>query len=268
MSGELDGKTAVVTGSSTGLGRGIAERFAAEGANVVTNSRSQERAEEVAAAICEAGGTAVGVEADVADRDDVGALVDAAVAEFGSLDVMVNNAGTSVEKPFLDLTPEEWRQVLDVNLTGVFFGAQAAGEVMAEQGHGHILNVSSIWGSVGVQGRAAYNASKGAIENLTRCLAVELAENDVHVNALAPGYVKTDLAEAPWGERAGEKDDEWPYYGYADEHIENRTPLGRYGTLEEVAECATFLAAGDHYVTGEVLHLDGGWLAFGWGSKG
>jgi 3-oxoacyl-[acyl-carrier protein] reductase len=181
---------------------------------------------------------------------------------------MVNNAGTTVEKPVLELTPDEWRRVLDVNLTGVFLGARAAGRVMAEQGTGgHVLNMSSIWGSVGVQGRAPYNASKGAIENLTRALAVELAEHDVHVNALAPGYVRTALAEAPWGERAEGRDDEWPYYGYADEHIENRTPLGRYGRLEEVAECATFLAAGDHYVTGEVLHLDGGWLAFGWGSK-
>jgi 3-oxoacyl-[acyl-carrier protein] reductase len=266
MSGQLSGDTAIVTGSSSGLGRAIAERFAEEGANVVTNSRAQERAEDTAEAIRDDGGNAVAAEADVSEKADVEALVQAAVDEFGRLDVMVNNAGTTVEKHLFDQTPEEWQQVVDVNLTGTFFGSQVAGEQMAEQGDGgHIINVSSIYGSVGVQGRAPYNATKAGIENLTRTLAVELAEYDIHVNALAPGYVKTEMAEAPWGEAAPETD--WPYYGYAEEHIENRTPLGRFGTFEEVQNCATFLAAGDHYMTGEVLHNDGGWLAFGWGSK-
>ena len=267
MSGALSGQTAIVTGSSSGLGRAIAEGFAEEGANVVTNSRAQERAEETAAAIRDAGGSAVAAEADVSDKGDVAALVAAAVEEFGQLDIMVNNAGTTVEKHLFDQTPADWQHVLDVNLTGTFYGAQVAGEQMAEQGDGgHIINISSIYGSIGVQGRAPYNATKAGIENLTRSLAVELAEYDVHVNALAPGYVKTELAEAPWGETITE-DHEWPYYGYTEEHIENRTPLGRFGTFEEVQNCATFLASGDHYMTGEVLHNDGGWLAFGWGSK-
>ena len=267
MTGRLEGDAAIVTGSSTGLGEGIARRFAAEGANVVTNSRSLERAESTAEAIREAGGTAVAAEADVSEKADVEALVDAAIDEFGSLDVMVNNAGTTVEKPLFEQTPEDWRHVLDINLTGTFFGSQVAGKRMVEQGAGgQIVNLSSMFGSVGVQGRAPYNATKGAIENLTRNLAVELAEHDVCVNALAPGYVRTDLAAAPWGEEA--EGHEWPYYGYSEEHVRNRTPLGRFGTLEEVNECATFLAAGGHYTTGEVLHNDGGWLAFGWGSKG
>ncbi len=267
MSQSLEGDTAIVTGSSTGLGRAIAEKFADEGANVVTNSRSQDRAEDTAEAIREAGGSAVAAEADVSEKADVEALVQAAVDEFGSLDVMVNNAGTTVEKHVFDQTPEDWQRVLDVNLTGTFYGSQVAGEQMAEQGTGgQIINVSSMFGSVGVQGRAPYNATKGGIENLTRCLAVELAEHEIHVNALAPGYVKTDLAEAPWGEEITE-DREWPYYGYTEEHIENRTPLGRFGTLAEVGNCAAFLAAGGHYMTGEVMHNDGGWLAFGWGSK-
>jgi 3-oxoacyl-[acyl-carrier protein] reductase len=267
MTGRLEGDAAIVTGSSTGLGEGIARRFAAEGANVVTNSRSLERAESTAEAIREAGGEAVAAEADVSEKADVEALVDAAIDEFGSLDVMVNNAGTTVEKPLFEQTPEDWRHVLDINLTGTFFGSQVAGKRMVEQGAGgQIVNLSSMFGSVGVQGRAPYNATKGAIENLTRNLAVELAEHDVCVNALAPGYVRTDLAAAPWGEEA--KEHEWPYYGYSEEHVRNRTPLGRFGTLEEVNECATFLAAGGHYTTGEVLHNDGGWLAFGWGSKG
>ena len=267
MTGRLDGKTAIVTGSSTGLGEGIARRFAAEGASVVTNSRTLERAEATAEAIRGSGGEAVATEADVSQKPDVEALVDAAVSEFGSLDVMVNNAGTTVEKPLFEQTPEDWQHVLDINLTGTFFGSQVAGALMAEQGAGgQIVNLSSMFGSVGVQGRAPYNATKGAIENLTRTFAVELAEHDVCVNALAPGYVRTDLAAAPWGEEAEDRD--WPYYGYSEEHVRNRTPLGRFGTLEEVNECATFLAAGGHYTTGEVLHNDGGWLAFGWGSKG
>ncbi len=264
---ELDGRTAVVTGSSTGLGREIAARYAEEGANVVTNSRSNERAEEAAAAIRDAGGNAVGVGADVTEKSDVQALVDRAVAEYGSLDVMVNNAGTTVEKPLLEQTPAEWQSVLDVNLTGVFFGCQVAGERMKQQGTGgQILNMSSIYGAGGVQGRAPYNASKAGVENLTRNAAVELAEYDIQVNALAPGYIKTRLAEAPWGASVDEQP-EWPYVGYADEHIENRTPLGRFGTHEEVNNCAVFLAAGDHYMTGEVLTADGGWTSFGWGSK-
>lgn len=264
---ELDGKTAVITGSSTGLGRAIAERYATEGANVVTNSRSEERAVEAAEAIREAGGDAIGVEADVTEKDDVAGLVDAAVDEYGSLDVLVNNAGTTVEKPLLEQTPEDWRRVIDVNLTGVFFGCQVAGERMIEQdGNGQIINMSSIYGAGGVQGRAPYNASKAGIENLTRNAAVEFADHEIHVNALAPGYIKTQLAEAPLGESAGD-DLEWPYVDYAEEHIENRTPLGRFGTYEEVTNCAVFLAAGGHYTTGEVLTLDGGWTSFGWGSK-
>lgn len=268
MSGVLTGQTAIVTGSSTGLGRGIAMRFADEGANVVTNSRSRDRAESTAEAIRETGGDAVAVEADVSDREAVDRLVAEATDVFGRLDIMVNNAGTTVEKPFLEQTPEEWRSVVETNLTGVFFGCQAAGTQLIEQGEGgQIINMSSIFGAVGVQGRAPYNATKGGIDNLTRCLAVELADHDVHVNALAPGYVKTRLAEAPLGDHVDEPL-EWPYITYADEHIHNRTPLGRYGTMEEVANCATFLAAGDHYMTGEIMHADGGWLAFGWGSRG
>jgi 3-oxoacyl-[acyl-carrier protein] reductase len=276
MTGRLDGKTAVVTGSSSGIGEGIAERFAEEGASVVTNSRSLERAEATAESIRGAGGTAVAAEADVSEKPEVEALVDAAVEAFGSIDVMVNNAGVSHIAPALEMPEEEWRRVVDVNLTGPFFGSQVAGERMAEGGDGgQIINVSSIFGSIGVQGRAPYNASKGGLNNLTRCLAVELAEHDVGVNALAPGFIKTALDEQTREEQEGDEaedadrsDRPWPRYGYEDRDIRDRAPLGRFGTVEEMANCATFLAAGDHYMTGEVMHADGGWLAFGWGSKG
>ncbi len=266
--GRLEGKTAIVTGSSTGLGEGIAKRFAEEGAAVVTNARAKERAESTAESIREAGGEAIGVEADIGRKEDAVALVDAALEEDGSLGIMVNHAGTTVEKPLLEQTPDEWRSVIETNLTGTFFCCQAAGERMIEtDADCQIINMSSIYGSGGVQGRAPYNASKAGIENLTRNAAVELAEDGVQVNALAPGYIKTRMAEAPWGESI-EDHPEWPYYGYAEEHIENRTSLGRFGTHEELENCATFLAAGEHYMNGEILTLDGGWLSFGWGSKG
>ncbi|WP_254533171.1 SDR family NAD(P)-dependent oxidoreductase [Natrinema gelatinilyticum] len=271
MQDSLNGKTAIVTGSSSGIGMGIAEAYAEAGANVVTNSRSQERAESTAEDIRAAGGTALAVEGDMSDRKDAQALVDAAVDEFGGVDVMVNNAGVSNISPALEMTEEEWREVIDVNLTGVFFGAQAAGQQMVEQdGTGQIINISSIFGSIGVQGRGPYNASKGGVNNLTRALAVELAEHDIQVNALAPGFIRTELDAQT--RKSGDDDetldeDDWPYYGYDDQHIHNRNPMGRFGTLEEMANCALFLAAGDHYMTGEIMHADGGWLAFGWGSK-
>lgn len=268
----LANKVAIVTGSSSGIGMGIAHAYASEGANVVTNSRAQERAESTAEEIREEGGTAISVEADVSSRSEAQRLIDEAVDEFGSVDVMVNNAGISNIEPILEMEEEEWQEVIDVNLSGVFFGAQAAGQQMAEQENaGQIINISSIFGSIGVQGRGPYNASKAGVNNLTRVLAVELAEHGIQVNALAPGFIRTELDEQT---REGGSDDEtldehdWPYYGYDDQHIYNRTPLNRFGTLEEMANCAVFLAEGRHYMTGEIMHADGGWLAHGWGSKG
>jgi len=258
MSERLSGQTAIVTGSSGGIGRAVAERFAEEGANVVTNSRSRERAEATAEAIREAGGTAVAVESDVTDYDAMDALVEAAVEEFGSLDVMVNNAGVTSIGAAEDIDPDDWKRVVDVDLTGVFFGSQLAGRRMIEQeSGGSILNVSSIMGEVGLHKRAPYCAAKAGVNNLTRTLAVEWAPHGVHVNALAPGFVRTDITDQT--QSAAD---------YTDDDIRNRTPLGRFGTLEEMAECAAFLVGTDHYVTGEVLRADGGWTAYAWGSDG
>jgi len=253
---DLDGQTAVVTGSSQGIGAAIARRLADAGANVVTNSRSTERAESVATDIREAGGSAVGVSADVTDYDAVAALADAAVSEWGSLDIWVNNAGMTIVKPATEYTPEEWRQVIDVDLTGTFFGAQAAGRRMIEQGNGGaILNISSMLGRQGLQRRAPYCAAKSGVDNLTRTLAVEWADDGIHVNALAPGYVETEIT-------AQTREDA----GYTAEDISDRTPLGRWADPEEMAECALFLVARNNFVTGEVLTADGGWTAYAWGA--
>jgi 3-oxoacyl-[acyl-carrier protein] reductase len=254
----MDGRTAIVTGSSGGIGKAIAERFAEEGANVVTNSRSEERAEAAAADIRDAGGSAVGAAADVSDYDAVEGLVEAAVEEFGDLDVFVNNAGHSITGPSEELDPADWRSVLEVDLTGVYFGCRAAGRQFIEQGDGGaIVNVSSMMGHQGLHERAAYCAAKAGVDNLTRTLAVEWAEHGVYVNSLAPGYILTELVEQTM---------ETADYDRGD--IQNRTPLGRFGTLEEMAECALFLASRNNFVTGEVLTADGGWSAFAWGSRG
>ncbi|SER39898.1 SDR family NAD(P)-dependent oxidoreductase [Natrinema salaciae] len=253
----MDDTTVIVTGSSTGIGNAIATRFASEGANVVTNSRDAARAEAAAEELTDAGGTAIGIGADVRDRDDVQALVDGAVEAFGSLDVMVNNAGHTVVDPALEMDPDDWRRVIDVNLTGVFFGMQAAGQQLVEQGTGgQIVTISSMIGEQGFAQRAPYCASKAGVNNLTRVFATELAEHDIHVNALAPGFVRTDIT-----------DQTQDAAGYTDDDVRRRTPLGRFGTMEEIANCVCFLASGDHYVTGAVLRADGGWLANAWGPE-
>ncbi|ELY63983.1 SDR family NAD(P)-dependent oxidoreductase [Natrinema versiforme] len=250
-------RTVIVTGSTRGLGKRIAERFVALGDNVVICSRSLEDCEQVVDEFDDADGTAHPVEVDVSEKSSVERLIDATVERFGRVDVLVNNAGINIRGPAEEMAAEDWQQVIDVNLTGSFFCAQAAGSRMIEQGDGgEIVNISSMMGSMGQQDRTPYNTSKGGVNNLTRCLAVEWAEHDIHVNALAPGYIMTEMVEQAQDETDFDEAD-----------IRDRTPLDRFGTPEEIANCVEFLASGDNFVTGEVLTADGGWTAFGWGSK-
>mgnify|MGYP000064699080 CR=1 FL=1 len=259
---DLEGQTAIVTGSSGGIGRGIAEHFAAQGANVVINSRSSEDAAAVADAIEDDGGIenddgrAIGVAADVTDEDAVAALVETTVEEFGGLDIMVNNAGVTVTGPAETFDLDDWRWVIEVDLVGTFIGCKHAGAQMIDQGDGGaIINISSLMGKNGLHNRSPYCAAKAGVDNLTRTLAVEWAEHDIHVNALAPGYIRTEITDQTMDSA-----------GYSVEDIEDRTPLGRFGTPEEMAKCAEFLVARDNFVTGEVLTADGGWNAYAWGS--
>lgn len=251
--GDISGQTAIVTGASKGIGKAIAERFVDEGANVVVNSRSQKRADKAAADIA-SDGSAVGIAADMSEYEDVEALGDGAVEEFGSVDIMVNNAGITNIGPAEELSPEEWREVIDVDLNGVFFGSQVAGQRMIEQGDGGaILNISSMMGDMGFKMRSPYCAAKGGVNNLTQTLAVEWADYNIRVNALAPGFIYTDITDQTQDSA-----------GYTDKDVRKRTPMNRYGSLNEMTECALFLVSHDNYVTGEILNADGGFSADAW----
>ena len=248
MSERLAGKTAGVTGSSSGIGAAAALRFAEEGASVVTNSRAQERAESTAETIREAGGEAVAVEADMTERDEVGELVDAAVEEFGSLDVMVNNAGIDRQMPIVEAGPEDYDLLMDINLRGVYFGCKAAIEVMADQDDGGaIVNMSSIAGLNGIENSSLYCTSKGGVTNLTRPLAIEQGKNGIRVNAINPGVIETAMTLED---------------GDTIDGLLEETPLGRAGRPEEVADGVLYLASDEaSFVTGHNLVMDGGFTA-------
>ena len=239
--GRLDGKVAIVTGSGRGIGRGIAERFAQEGAQVVVN--------DVDAALCEETAEAIGalaVVADVANAADVDRLFDVTIERLGGVHVLVNNAGLiDVERHVLDADEEWWDRVLGVNLKGQFLCALRAAKWMARHGGGAIVNLSSGGARAAHRGMVAYDASKGGVEAMTRALALDLAPYGIRVNALAPGAINVMGLSEEEAARRGET-----------------VPLGRVGTPEDMAGPAVFLASDDaRYVTGTFLSVDGGLLA-------
>lgn len=249
--GEAPG-VAIVTGSTSGIGEAVARYLAETGWKVTVNGRG-ERAVALAAELVSAGHQAIGVAADVCDPSAVADMVAATVDAFGAVDGLVNNAGIPSVVPALDTDPDWWRTVLETNLTGPFLCAQAAGRVMVGQGHGVIVNVSSIFGHVGLGGRSAYCASKSGLLGLTRALAVEWAEHGVRVVSVDPGYVATPLLQQTVGAGGG---------GFADQ--ERRTPMGRLAEPLEVAEVIAFaLSPAARYITGSSIAVDGGWLADG-----
>jgi 3-oxoacyl-[acyl-carrier protein] reductase len=253
---KLSGRVAIVTGSSMGIGEAIAGAFLREGARVVVNSREQARADQAAGRLGRAG-EVLPVAADVATRDGVDRLVAAAVGRWGRLDVMVNNAGTSMIAPSVELAEADWRRTLDLNLTGAFLGSQAAARVMLPARSGSIINIGSILGQVGLPKRAAYCASKHGLIGLTKVLGVEWGRQGVRVNCINPGYIKTpmDVHDQAVGD-------------YTDADIMRRAPAGRFGGPEDVATAAVWLASDDAgYVTGTAVDVDGGWVAYGgWGN--
>jgi 3-oxoacyl-[acyl-carrier protein] reductase len=253
----LSGRVAIVTGSSMGIGEAMAAAFLRAGARVVLNSRDQERADRVKERLAPLGGDTLALAADVGSEEGAKRLVEGAVHRWGRLDIMVNNAGTSMIAPSAELALADWRRTIDLNLTGAFLGCQAAGRVMLPRGSGSIINIGSILGRVGLPKRAAYCASKHGLIGLTRVLGTEWGRQGVRVNCINPGYIKTpmDVQDQAVGD-------------YTDADITRRAPAGRFGTVEEVAGAAVWLASDDaRYVTGTTLDVDGGWVAYGgWGN--
>ena len=240
----LEGRVALVTGAGSGIGEATARRFAREGAIVVVNDVDIELARPVVTELQKEGARALSVAADVTKRADVEAMVHHVVAEFGRLDVLVNNAGINRDAMSHKMTEEQWDQVLTVNLKGTFLCAQAALMRMREHGWGRVINTSSI-GSLGNIGQANYAASKAGVIGLTRTLALEYAKFGITVNCVAPGPVMTRmLASVPEAIR---------------EKIVARVPTGRIARPEEIAGVHAFLASEDAaYITGQVLFVDGG----------
>jgi NAD(P)-dependent dehydrogenase (short-subunit alcohol dehydrogenase family) len=250
----LQGKVAIVTGASKGIGRAIAERYAREGARVVLASRSPAALQSIAETINSLGGHAAALAVDVSDPRSVESMVRRAAAVFGGLDIMVNNAGTTAVKPSADLEAEAWDRTVKTDLYGVFYGCQSAGRLMLEQGRGGcIINITSIYGICAAPMRAAYCASKAGANMLTQVMAVEWAAHGIRVNAIAPGYVRTELVQGLID--TGRMDVP---------SIEKRTPLGRMAEARDVEGMAVFLASDEAaYVTGSIMTVDGGWTAYG-----
>lgn len=249
----LDDKTAWVTGAGKGIGRAIAIALSQAGATVTVTARTASDLERLAserAGHTEHGGKMLVLPGSVADSAVVRSMVEQIIDRMGRLDVVINCAGISPHfTRSTDVSDDEWRQVIDVNLQGTFYCCREAGKVMLEQRSGSIVNVSSIHASAGFERIAAYAASKGGVEALTKVLAVEWADRCVRVNALAPGYFHTDLSAGLLAGRRGEQ-------------ILRSTPMGRVGSVEELGGAAVFLASdASRFITGTTLTVDGGWTA-------
>ncbi len=251
---DLSGRVAIVTGAGSGLGRVFSEALAEAGAEIVCVGRTMARLEDTVSGLEHIGAKAVAVTADVSDESAVQQLVTTAIEQFGRLDIMVNNAGIATVGPPEEAAVADWKQVIDINLTGVFLGARAAAQAMIAAGQGgRIVNVASILGAVASMPMPAtgYAASKGGVINLTRDLAVRWAPHGIQVNAIAPAYFPSEMTREALAipEVLSE--------------IERRTPMGRVGRLDELKGPILFLASNAcSYVTGQTIFVDGGWTAW------
>jgi NAD(P)-dependent dehydrogenase (short-subunit alcohol dehydrogenase family) len=252
----LAGKVAVVTGAGTGIGTGIAEALANAGAAVVIGYYGSARgADALAKTLTEAGKQALAHRCDVRDYEDVQALFDTALAAYGRVDILVNNSGITEAHPLLEMTPDEWDKTLNVNLRGAFFCTQRAAKEMIAQGNGgKIINLSSVHGFQSVPGHAHYEASKGGINMFTKAAAVDLAQHDIQVNAIAPGAIEVEryFRTMP---------------AYDRNRMAGKIPAGRVGFPDDIAPLAVFLCSpGANYISGQIIWADGGLISQGaWG---
>jgi len=249
---ELTGKSAVVVGGTSGIGRAIALGLAEAGADVVPTSRRREQVEAAASEIEERGRRSVRVVSDVSDSTSLQNVLDTCIAAFGKVDILINSAGRTKRAPTLDFLEEDWAAIIDTNLTGTLRACQVFGRHMIERRYGRIVNIASLSSFVALHEAAAYSASKAAVASLTKSLAIEWAVHGVNVNAIAPGVFRTALNQKllDQSERGRE--------------FLLRTPMRRFGKVEELAGAAVFLASdAASFVTGEVLVVDGGFLASG-----
>jgi NAD(P)-dependent dehydrogenase (short-subunit alcohol dehydrogenase family) len=249
---DLASKTAVVIGGTSGIGLTIAKGLAKAGANVVPSGRREELALSAANEIERGGGKAFGHVVDVTKRESLQTLLEAVMAKFGAVEILVNSAGTTKRTPSLQVRDGEWNNILETNLTGTLRACQVFGHHMIERGYGRIVNIASLASFVALFEVAAYSASKAAVASLTKSLAIEWARHGVCVNAIAPGVFRTDLNTALLdGTPRGQE-------------FLMRTPMKRFGKLEELVGAAVFLASDSaSFVTGHVLAVDGGFLASG-----
>ncbi|WP_330632753.1 beta-ketoacyl-ACP reductase [Halocatena halophila] len=239
-------QTCVITGASRGIGRGIAIELGSRGANVVVNYHSSEgAAHDVLDEIEAAGGSAIAVQADVSDYDAVESMCEAIHSAFGDVDVLVNNAGITVDRKFANMSRSEWERVIDVNLTGVFNCTHCLFDDLRAAEHGRLINISSVVGQQGNYGQANYATTKSGLFGFTRTLALEMAESGSTANCIAPGFVETDMLETV-PERVRD-------------HILERIPLNRFATVDDVTGIVRFLASPESsYMTGQVLAVNGG----------
>ncbi|GAX38532.1 3-oxoacyl-[acyl-carrier-protein] reductase [Nodularia sp. NIES-3585] len=241
----LQGQVAIVTGASRGIGRAIALELASQGATIVVNyANSSGAADTVVAEISAAGGQAIALQADVSKAEQVDTLFSTVMDKFKRLDIFVNNAGITRDNLLLRMKPEDWQAVIDLNLTGVFLCTRAASKIMLKQRSGRIINIASVAGQMGNPGQANYSAAKAGVIGFTKTVAKELASRGITVNAVAPGFIATDMTSNLT----------------KTEDIVKYIPLGRYGQPEEVAGMVRFLAADPAaaYITGQVFNVDGG----------
>jgi 2-deoxy-D-gluconate 3-dehydrogenase len=250
---DLSGKVAVVTGGNGGLGLAMARGLAGAGARIVVAGRSADKSRAAVEELRALGPDPVAIAADVTDEASVAALVAGTVERCGRLDVLVNNAGINVRKPPQDFTLEEWRRVVETNLTGAFLCARAAYAPMKKGGGGKIINVGSMFSIFGTTFAAAYAASKGGVVQLTRSLAVSWAPDNIQVNAILPGWIDTELTRETRRQIPG-----------LHERVLARTPAGRWGSTADLAGSAVFLASGaSDFITGVAIPVDGGYAALG-----